>query len=92
VVVDSASLTCQNRQMTANEPLVVYTRRDCHLCELAVTMLEQAGVDWRLVDIDTDPELASRYGNHVPVLLHESSGKELFFPFKEEQIVAFASG
>jgi len=78
--------------MTANEPLVVYTRRDCHLCELAVTMLKQAGMDWRLVDIDTDPDLANRYGNHVPVLLHAGSGRELFFPFNENQIRSFAAG
>jgi hypothetical protein len=59
---------------------------------MAITMLDQVGVGWRLVDIDADPELVNRYGNLVPVLLHGSSGRELFFPFNEDQIVAFASG
>ena len=89
VIVDCASLTCQNMQMTADEPLILYSRENCHLCELAVTMLEQAGVGWRRVDIDEDRELVSRYGNHVPVLLHQGSGRELFFPFTKDQIVSF---
>jgi len=78
--------------MTADEPLIVFSRKDCHLCELAVSMLERTGVGWRLVDIDTDPELAGRYGIHVPVLLHAGSGRELFFPFNEDQIRVFAAG
>lgn len=59
------------------------------MCELAVSMLERTGASWRLVDIDTDPELVSRYGNHVPVLRHTGSGRELFFPFNEDQILSF---
>ena len=75
--------------MTADEPLILFSRENCHLCEMAITMLDQVGVGWRLVDIDADPELVSRYGKHVPVLLHEGSGRELFFPFKEHQVAAF---
>jgi hypothetical protein len=55
-------------------------------------MLEKTGIGWRLVDIDTDPDLANRYGNHVPVLLHPGSGRELFFPFNENQVRSFATG
>jgi len=76
--------------MTADEVLIVYTRRDCHLCELAISMLKQAGIGFRLVDIDTDPELIRRYDIHVPVLAHPGSGNELFFPFNEQQIRSFA--
>jgi glutaredoxin len=78
--------------MTADQPLIVFSRKDCHLCELAVSMLVRTGIGWRLVDIDADPELESRYGIHVPVLSHPGSGRELFFPFNEEQIVSFAKG
>jgi glutaredoxin len=91
-IVDSASLTCENGQMTVDNSIVVYTREGCHLCDLAVAMLERAGIGWRLIDIDTDPDLASRYGIHVPVLLHPGSGGELFFPFGEEQVLTFAQG
>jgi len=76
--------------MTADPTLIVYSRKDCHLCELAVSMLERAGVGWRLIDIDDDPELARRYGNYVPVLMRPESGDELFFPFSEEQVLKFA--
>lgn len=89
-IVDSASLTCQNGQMTADDIIIVYTREGCHLCNLAVAMLERAGIGWKLVDIDADPALESRYGIHVPVLLHPGSGQELFFPFSEQQVISFA--
>jgi glutaredoxin len=78
--------------MKPAEPLIVFSRQDCHLCDLAVAMLERTGIAWRRVDIDADPELASRYGNHVPVLRHTGSGRELFFPFNEDQIVSFVAG
>jgi len=78
--------------MATDEPMILFSRQDCHLCELAVTMLERTGARWRRVDIDTDPELESRYGNHVPVLRHTGSGNELFFPFNEDQISSFVEG
>lgn len=52
-------------------------------------MLRQAEIDFRLVDIDTNPELTRRYDIHVPVLAHPGSGNELFFPFNEQQIRSF---
>ena len=78
--------------MAVDESLIVFIRKDCHLCELAVSMLERTGTAWRLVDIDTDPELVGRYGIHVPVLQHTGSGRELFFPFNEDQIMSFVAG
>jgi len=72
--------------------LIVFSRQDCHLCDLAVAMLERTGTPWRRVDIDADPELAIRYGNHVPVLRKTGSGRELFFPFNEEQVESFVAG
>jgi glutaredoxin len=51
---------------------IVYTRRGCHLCEDAWRCLERAQRRYRFtltaVDIDHDPELAARYGEHVPVV------------------------
>ena len=78
--------------MTAIEPLILYSRADCHLCDLAAAMLETAGVHWRSVDIDTDPGLVRKYGIHVPVVSRPGDGQELFFPFDEETLLRFTAG
>jgi glutaredoxin len=52
--------------------VVVYTRRGCHLCEMAWRQLRRArrrhGFRLEAVDVDTDPELAARHGTSVPVV------------------------
>jgi glutaredoxin len=78
--------------MTVSEPLILYSRADCHLCDLVAAMMNRAGVSWRPVDIDSDPELARKYGIYVPVLLHPGSGRELFYPFDEETFLRFLRG
>ena len=75
--------------MTDKEPLILYFRTDCHLCDLVAAMMDRTGVPWRSVDIDGDPDLASKYGIAVPVLLHPGSGRELFFPFDGETLAHF---
>ena len=75
-----------------DEPLVLYTRADCHLCDQVMTMLNRAGIGWRPVDIDRDPELVNRYGLRVPVLQRQDTREELFFPFGEEELRRFAPG
>ena len=53
--------------------LVVYSREHCHLCHNMIAALQvlQARLSFRLkvVDVDSDDELRSRYGERVPVLL-----------------------
>ncbi len=71
--------------------LVLYTRNACHLCEQAARMLEMAGIEWRDVDIDADPELAAIYGLRVPVVSAPGSGRELDFPFTEDELRWFAA-
>jgi glutaredoxin len=50
----------------------LYTRAGCHLCDDAWALLEEArerhGFNLEAVDVDTDPELAARYGLEVPVV------------------------
>jgi glutaredoxin len=51
--------------------LVIYSRRDCGLCErMEAAVREVAGPGARisLVDIDDVPALAERFGRDVPVL------------------------
>lgn len=57
----------------------LYTRANCHLCELMRRDLEALtgghGVRIDMIDIDADPGLAGRYGTRVPVLRY--GGREL---------------
>jgi glutaredoxin len=59
--------------------LVVYSRADCHLCDDAKAVLANY-LDYlpeiEEVDIDADPELASRYGTTIPVVALD--GREYF--------------
>ncbi|MBI1724347.1 MAG: glutaredoxin family protein [Candidatus Tectomicrobia bacterium] len=49
--------------------LVLYTRRECHLCEEAKGQLRALfpGLPAEEVDVDSDPALAARHGEEVPV-------------------------
>ena len=52
--------------------VVVYSRKDCHLCEIVKNTLMQvqgkADFQWSEVDIDTDPELRQKFTDEVPVV------------------------
>jgi len=52
--------------------VVVYSRKDCHLCEVVKKTLMQvqgeADFQWREVDIDADPELRRKFTDEVPVV------------------------
>jgi hypothetical protein len=60
--------------------VVVYSRHDCCLCDEALAEVEKARLDVpfevRVVDVDSDPELAARYGEEVPVI--EVDGRKAF--------------
>ena len=58
--------------------LVVLSREGCGLCHEMLTALaefERSGTipAVKIVDVDSDPELARRYGLKVPVLLLDGS-------------------
>lgn len=73
------------------EPLILYSRADCHLCDQVIVMLDGAGIHWRPVDIDGDSALRERYGRNIPVLRQPGSGRELCYPFDEQQLKRFAA-
>lgn len=54
----------ENRQID----VVLYTRDGCHLCEDAQQVLCDFGLMPRLVDIDADKALRSRFDTCVPVV------------------------
>ena len=53
------------------------TRQGCHLCdrmeETLRAVLGARGVEWELVDVDSDARLEALYGDTVPVLLREGT-------------------
>ena len=70
--------------------LVLYQRDDCHLCDLAIDVLAQARApDFSSVFIDNDNALEARYGERVPVLREEESGRELDWPFDAARLREF---
>lgn len=75
--------------MVSKQEILLYTRPDCHLCELAAQMLEQSGVAWYEVDIEPDLELIRKYGNHIPVLYRPDIDRALFWPFNPEMVNDF---
>jgi hypothetical protein len=61
----------RGRQRVTRDGLVIYSRRDCGLCEQMEAAVRQVvGSDARitLVDIDDVPALVERFGRDVPVL------------------------
>lgn len=72
--------------MTGTTDLILYSRSDCHLCELAAAMLRGMKIDCPEVDIDGDAALAERYGLSVPVLRNAVTHEELCYPFSEDDI------
>lgn len=51
--------------------VTVYSREGCHLCQdaeqIVAAVCAELGESWERVDIDTDPALAERFTNEVPV-------------------------
>lgn len=52
--------------------LTLMSRPGCHLCEEmrreVDALLAGQPHEWEVVDVDSDPELARRYGDSIPVL------------------------
>jgi len=70
--------------------LTLYQRDDCKLCDEAIALLARVRApEFESVWIDDDPELEIRYGERVPVLRDEASGRELDWPFDAEVLRTF---
>lgn len=72
--------------------MILYHHPECHLCDEAEALLIASGLEQRCrkVDIESDPELMKRYAIYVPVMAHESGSGELFWPFDQAELLAFA--
>jgi hypothetical protein len=70
--------------------LVLFQRDDCQLCDHALALLAAVRApDFESVWIDGDAALEARYGERVPVLRDEASGRELGWPFDADLVRAF---
>jgi glutaredoxin len=49
--------------------VVLVTRQGCHLCEEALGLLEELGIQPELKDVDADDELHRLYDFRVPIVL-----------------------
>ena len=49
--------------------IVLVTRAGCHLCDDALSLLREQGLEPALADVDSDAELFRLYDWRVPVLL-----------------------
>ncbi len=72
------------------ERLTFYTRAGCHLCEEMLAELQSWVSAGRfvlsIVDVDSTPQLAGRYGERVPVL--EGDGEEICRYVLDPQILS----
>ena len=57
--------------------VIVYSRKDCHLCDVVKDTLMQiqgeADFRWREIHIDADPELRRQFTDEVPVVVIDGS-------------------
>lgn len=49
--------------------LFLYSRAGCTPCEEFKARLDSQGLQYHIIDVDTDPELKYRYGARIPVLV-----------------------
>jgi glutaredoxin len=49
--------------------VVLVTRKGCHLCQEALALLNELGVEPQLADVDSDDALFDLYDWRVPVVL-----------------------
>lgn len=53
--------------MSTPPHVTLYSRRECHLCDVMKAELERRGYHLTVVDIDTDRELKKKHGWDIPV-------------------------
>lgn len=73
--------------MAMSQSLILYTRAECELCEIAAEVATRAGAPWHYQDITTEIDLLRRYRTRIPVLAHPETGEELNWPFDEQAVL-----
>lgn len=77
----------------ANNPrqpeLVLFTRPECHLCDVAGELLLEEELVFSKKDIESDIGLITRYGTRIPVVYRPDTGAELGWPFTASRLHKF---
>ena len=65
-----------------NPRVIIYSRKNCHLCEVAKEVVEsaqnEAKFELEVVFIDGNPELEKLYGEEVPVTMINGKRHDYF--------------
>ena len=75
---------------------ILYSTLGCHLCDLASEVIQRSfnsrapviGV----VDIAENVQLMEQYALRIPVVVEVNSGKEIGWPFDEQQFLSWYNG
>lgn len=72
-------------------PFILLSTSGCHLCELAKALVTERlgpeGQQWQECEISQSEQWVELYGERIPVLRHNTSKKELGWPFDSDQLV-----
>ena len=66
---------------------ILYHTEGCHLCELALEIVQRAQINFVQVDICDSEALAEKYGITIPVL--SDGNQELNWPFDDAKLAHF---
>ncbi len=73
-----------------NAEIIIYTGRQCHLCDQAKDilspLLDQKKLQLRELDVGSDVTLQKKYGLRIPVIVLPN-GQEKGWPFTAAQIL-----
>ncbi|HAF01827.1 MAG TPA: thioredoxin family protein [Methylophilaceae bacterium] len=69
----------------------LYSTSNCHLCELAETLLSQISTPLNVVPIEivNIDALLTQYGSHIPVLQRQDNLRQLYWPFTLQELESF---
>lgn len=65
--------------------VTLYSKPDCHLCDLAYQLLANLNLTVSVIDIQSSSTLIEKYGLTIPVAIF-SNGTELNWPFDAETV------
>jgi glutaredoxin len=75
--------------------VTLLTRGGCHLCEPAreavARVAAATGVAWDEVDVDTDDELRTEYGDRLPVVLLDGA-EHGYWTVEEQRLIRDLGG
>jgi glutaredoxin len=65
--------------------LTIYSKKDCHLCDEAKSILRKYPVELEEIDIEGDAQLLEKYREEIPVIFLD--GRKLFKYRVDEKIL-----